>query len=398
MPFHLDEGLKPFATEAQWRNLTALAQYGSERKAASALGVHKRSFSASKAAVLSKAAASGYAPDCDVNTPVPLGYMLKGTSSYYKIDETTGDRVLRGQWVKTKEDQAKQWELFQKAVSAFADELPPIKPTKGPSSAEADTMVGIPVGDHHLGMLSWGEETGTDYDLSIGERLLHQSIDYLVGAAPACETALLAILGDYLHYDSFESVTPQHKNQLDSDSRYPKMARVGIRCTRRAIESARAKHKNVRVIIAPGNHDPSGAVWLRECLAALYQKEPRVTVDTAPRHFHYFDFGRNLIGVHHGDTVKKMDDLPLIMATDKPEEWGRTAFRYWWTGHIHQDSLRDIQGCKVESFRILPPVDAYAHKSGYRSVSDMKAILYHREFGEVARHTVNPAMFEKAAA
>lgn len=321
--------------------------------------------------------------------------MIKGVSTLYRKGPDGDEPVL--QWVKTKEDQAKQWELFQKAVEAFTEQLPPVDPTGGPAEVETDRMVGIPVGDHHLGMLSWGEETGTDYDLTIGERLLHQSIDYLVNAAPACDTALLAILGDYLHYDSFEAITPLNRNKLDSDTRYPKMARVGIRCTRRAIESARQRHRNVRVIIAPGNHDPTGATWLRECLAALYEKEPRVTIDTAPRHFHYFDFGKNLIGVHHGDTVKKAEDLPLIMATDCPIEWGRTQHRYWWTGHLHSDNLKDIQGCKVERFRVLPPVDGWAHKSGYRSLSDMKAIVYHKQFGEVGRQTVNPAMFEVAA-
>lgn len=36
--------------------------------------------------------------------------------------------------------------------------------------------------------------------------------------------------------------------------------------------------------------------------------------------------------------------------------------------------------------------DSYATLNGYRSWQDSKAIVYHREFGEVERHTVNIAM------
>jgi hypothetical protein len=94
-----------------------------------------------------------------------------------------------------------------------------------------------------------------------------------------------------------------------------------------------------------------------------------------------------------------MKNLPLIMATDRPEDWGRTRYRYWWTGHIHTSKTQaatnsqDFSGCSVESFRILAPTDAWAHQKGYRPHRDMKSITLHREFGEVARNTVNPEMF-----
>ena len=51
-----------------------------------------------------------------------------------------------------------------------------------------------------------------------------------------------------------------------------------------------------------------------------------------------------------------------------------------------------LAGCRVESFRVLGPNDAWAENKGYRPAQDMKAIVLHREFGEVARHIVNPRM------
>jgi hypothetical protein len=131
-----------------------------------------------------------------------------------------------------------------------------------------------------------------------------------------------------------------------------------------------------------------------ECLNNVYENEPRITIDTSPMHYHYFHFGQCLVGVHHGHGTK-MQNLPLIMAADQPELWGETKYRYWWTGHIHSSKTlasEDFAGCSVESFRVLPPVDAWARQKGYRSPRDMKSIILHNEYGEVARNTVTPEM------
>ena len=112
-----------------------------------------------------------------------------------------------------------------------------------------------------------------------------------------------------------------------------------------------------------------------------------------PGHFHYFTHGKCLVGTHHGHGAKsKLNNLPLIMASDQPKNWGKCDYRYIWTGHVHHDKILDIQGTRVESFRILPPDDAWATNEGYRSKSDMKSITLHKDYGEVGRFTVNPAM------
>jgi hypothetical protein len=250
-----------------------------------------------------------------------------------------------------------------------------------------------PVGDHHLGMYAWDEEAGENYDMAIAEGLLDSAMASLTASTPPAQQALVAILGDFFHYDSLEPITPTSKNQLDSDGRYALMIRTGIRLIRRVVELALQRHETVHIIPEPGNHDLSTAVFLGECLAALYENEPRVTVDTSPRHFHYYEFGVNLIGVHHGHSVK-LPDLPLIMASDQPEAWGRTTQRRWLTGHVHKDSVVDVQGVRVESFRVLPPTDAWAANKGYRGGRSMVAMVLHKDHGEVARHTVTPDMMK----
>ena len=89
-------------------------------------------------------------------------------------------------------------------------------------------------------------------------------------------------------------------------------------------------------------------------ILGLLRIEPRVIVDLDPGAFWYRTWGRNLFGVCHGHTVKKVDDLPSIMAAIAPVEWG-AAHRRWLLGHFHNSSMKERRGCSVEVFRTLAP-------------------------------------------
>lgn len=259
--------------------------------------------------------------------------------------------------------------------------------------------VAYPVGDHHLGMLAWDKETGADWDLKLAEAALNKATDYLVTAAPSASQGLVVFLGDFLHYDGFVPETQRSKNVLDSDSRFPKMVRTGIRTMRYLVDAALQKHEKVHLIIEIGNHDDASAIWLMELMAVAYENEPRLTVDTSPMRVHYYRFGKNFICVTHGDQIK-MQNIPLLMATDRKEDWAASEHRFGWTGHVHKSqtqvamSAQDYSGVQVESFRILAAADAWAAGMGYRAIRDMKSIVLHAEHGEVSRNTVNPGMFK----
>lgn len=384
-----DPKLREYATDRQWELLTAMWEHGGIKPAARALECDPQNIRRARAIVLKKAAQHGYAPDHDMIHPVPDGFKLKGTSTLY--DAITGEKKI--QWVKTTADWQRQQEIMMEIAAELAADLPRLEPTPPPQTVlDNDLLVAYPVGDLHLGMLSWAKETGADWDLVIGEQAIVNAADYLVGNAPPAAHGLCVFLGDFMHYDSMEPTTPTSRNMLDSDGRFPKMVRVAIRCMRYLIERAAKKHAHVHVIIEVGNHDLASSIFLMECMRNVYENEPRITIDTAPRHFHYHRFGKNLIGVHHGHGVK-MPQLPLLMAADRPDDWGQTTHRYWWTGHVHHDQAKDYVGVIVESFAVLGPEDAYAANKGYRSKRSMKAIVLHKEYGEVSRYTVSPDMF-----
>ena len=154
-------------------------------------------------------------------------------------------------------------------------------------------------------------------------------------------------------------------------------------CIDRCLE----KHQNVEVVNAVGNHDDQTAYALSIILAEHYRLEPRVEIDTTYNKFYFREFGANLIGVNHG--MLKPEVLYRVMASDRPEAWGRTKYRCWHVGHIHHTQVKEIDGVIVESFRSLKSKDAYETEHGYRAGRDMKAILYHIDHGEIERHTCN---------
>lgn len=386
--------LAEFATAREREVLEAVALHGTQRAAAEALGVSKSAISNAFELVRKRAARKGHAP----------GHFVSGVAPGYLMGKVTVQRAKDGAvertWERQSPEQAAQQEALRAGLEAMAAELPRVKPRKPAANDEAysgQLMACYPIGDAHIGMMSWPEETGEAWDLKQAERMHCTAMARLVEMAPACEEAVVVNLGDFLHADNMEGVTTRSGHRLDMDSRYAKMARVAVMTLRTMIDTALTKHKRVRVINAVGNHDDTGSLWLSICLAHAYELEPRVTVDTSPTPCHYIRHGATLVGIHHGHSIRP-ERLPGVMATDRAEDWGQTRHRYWWMGHVHHQSLqKDHPGVSVESFRTLAAKDAYAAWGGYRAPRDMKVILLHSQHGEVGRYTVTPEMLAEVA-
>lgn len=357
--------------------------------AAQLLGMHERGLYGHKA----RLARQGWSPEHDMTKALPDGFHLKGTSTLYGED---GQPKL--QWVKTSIDHERQRELFIQAAESMAAELPKVPSIDSPESTLPHLLAVYPIGDAHIGMRAWGEETQADsWDMSEAVRVQCGAMKALVDLAPPAEQAVIINLGDWLHADNMEGMTSRSGHVMDLDGRYAKMIDVGMMVMRQCITSALQKHRSVRVINVVGNHDDTGALWMSVALRHTYEYEPRVIIDRSPAAFHYIEHGRVLIGCHHGHSCKS-ERLPGVMAADQAEAWGRTRHRYWFLGHVHHQSVKEYSGVTVESFNTLTAKDAYAAFGGYRARQNMKCIVMHSEHGEVSRHTVSPEMLKGEAA
>jgi len=382
----IDTRLTEFATVRQLEYIDAINSAGSMRAAAKLLGVAKNAVQESMSRLKASAAARGYSPEHAMTRTVPDGFKLARVSTNYKADGSIGQ-----QWVIGAPDAERQAEMLREFATGLAEEVRGLAPmTNPPARCEKDLMCVYPMGDPHFGMHAWWQDAGEDFDLKKAEALTCGAVDRLVASAPAAHTALLLNLGDMFHADNQKNQS-QSGHQLDVDGRWSKVQRVGlqamIHCARRLLE----RHERVIVRINRGNHDGHSSYALALMLSCYFHNEPRIEVDLSPATMWYCRFGKVLIGSTHGDTVRGADMIP-VMAADRPEDWGATAHRYVYVGHVHHQDVKEYRGGVVEYFRTLAARDAWHAGQGYRAGRDMRLIVLHREHGEIERHRCDVAM------
>jgi hypothetical protein len=314
----------------------------------------------------------------------PPGQAIKGLSTLVDAE----GRTIQ-QWVKTRQEDvtadlatAIKTEFSQ--YDGYAKLVPP------PREFNSDLCTYYPIVDPHLGMLSYGKETGQSNDLGIGIERVQGTLQRLVGLSPASETAVILNTGDFFHADDQRNATPGHGHQLDVDGRNQKVKWAGVNMLRTTIDYALQHHQTIIVKNLKGNHDGESAMWLNIALGLFYSNEPRVQIDPADgNNDHFFHlFGANYTGATHGHTMKP-DRMYIMMAEDNPEYWNASLYRWCIFGHIHHETKKTVGSLRCESFSQPVPRDSFAHSHGYRSASAMQSITLHRIDGEQSRQIQN---------
>ena len=321
-------------------------------------------------------------PDTGEKFKVPTGYRIKGESAYLDQD----GRILN-RWVKTGEAERDQTELIEEVRAAFA-EIDGAANVQTPTDSDDDLMTVYVLPDLHLGMKAWRKEAGADYDLKIASEMVRREIARLVSMSPPSRNAVVIFLGDLFHQNDQTNMTPRSGHQLDVDGRWRHVYGVGARLARDLTNYVAEHHHEVEVAILPGNHDQDAAVTLAVAFELFYSEHERITVAGQPGEHWYKRFGKCLLGANHGHRMKP-DRMAMMLATDRPEDWGATTFRHFFFGHVHRESAMEAGPVRVESFNSPAAKDAYAAASGYRSGRALNAVTFHRERGEVCRHRVN---------
>jgi hypothetical protein len=254
------------------------------------------------------------------------------------------------------QDEVTPWaDLFREALGSVPAPLPaPI-----PDNVSYDLLPRYLIADVHFGMRAWKDETGAEYSIAIAAQRMAEASSMLINAAPYTDKG-----------------------------RFGQAAMAAVRAHVAMIEAAKAKHKQIDVVILAGNHDPDFTHMLAIALVMRYETDERVTVCWNPSKLWCWEFGRNLLAAHHGDKTKP-ERLAMQVADVHAKIWGRTYWRYLDSGHIHSDTSKDIGGIFFESHRALTTRDAHAAGAGWTGRSTMKCITVHRERGEVMRHTAS---------
>ncbi len=337
-----------------------------------------------------------------------LGFPERSFRRWYKklkfITPEQGDKCrdfginpdhLRGGWIKDKgasyrfaipEQEQDRDDVVQAIKDALAD-IKPSKATPAPKGTQSSLCTYYPLVDVHLGMLSWGEETGEDYDSNIARDRVNAAMLDLVSSAPNSKRGVVLNIGDFTHANDATNKTASG-HVLDVDSRMYKTIFAATELAATCIEAAKEKHETVLYRGLRGNHDRDAHIGVTCGLANRYANDPRVDILADPNDFFAEQWGRNMVFSHHGDKAKP-ERLVMFAADEYAKVWGSTKYRFCWTGHIHHRSAKDMGGMLFESFRTLAPRDAYAQSHGYSSRQSMVAITLDKEHGERVRNQVN---------
>tara|TARA_B100000497_G_scaffold127868_1_gene171465 strand:- start:5464 stop:6615 length:1152 start_codon:yes stop_codon:yes gene_type:complete len=373
-------------TERQHQVITLHQEGLGYQKIGDKLGISKWSVRDIVKNIKYKAATQGHSPDHDMVHTVPEGFVLKGVSTYYNSD---GNPVA--QWVKSQSDKELQFQMMIERIELACEGIKPWKPIKKPSVVEEDLLSLLVITDFHLGSYCWGQETSEDYDTNMARDLFLSSIRDMIDSTPKSKIGMLCNLGDFLHWDGLEQLTPSGKNLLEGDSRYSRIVDIAMTVMDEAVRMMLKKYEKVVFVCAEGNHDIAGSIWLRKFIRKLYANEPRLEVIDNDFPYYAYRHGNTMLCFHHGHKAK-MGNLPKVFSSEPRfrEDWGRSKIAYIHSGHYHHERVIEDAGAITEQHPTLASRDSYATRLGLMSQRGAKVITYSNEDGEVSRITIRP--------
>ena len=291
----------------------------------------------------------------------------------------------------TKEDLTLSENDILDKVSNFIENHSPHYPSVKRDVKYTDHLLVINPADIHIGKYANHLETGDGYNVEIAcERVLN-GLEGLIEKSKGFEVdrVLFCIGNDILHIDNVYNTTTAGTNQ-DVDGKWWEHFEIALALYVKCVEILR-EIAPVDVIHSMSNHDYQSGFHLAHALKSWFRNDGEVTFDISVAHRKYYKYGKNLIGVEHGDGAK-MDNLPLLMAQEQPVLWSETAHRYWYLHHLHHKvkhkwrDAKDFIGVTVEYMRSPSGTDSWHSRKGFTGVPKaVEGFLHEKVSGQVAR-------------
>lgn len=292
---------------------------------------------------------------------------------------------VKAQLVKRKEivDARKEIERLKED---FKKEAPVRKRISAIRDYATGNMLEINIPDPHFGKMAWGAETGgRPYDTPIAAATFLRAVKGLLQMAVGFQydKVVLVVGNDLLNSDD-ESGRTTKGTYVSTDGRYKKTFVTVRRTITETIELLR-QIAPVEVIMVPGNHDTLGVWHLGDSLECAFANTEDVTIHNEPTYRKYVRHGNCLLMFTHGDKGKR-DDYPLLMATERPQDFGETKFREIHTGHIHQTKLQEWHGVRVRILPSLSPPDVWHSENGFIGQQrNAEAYVWNSKYGLIAQ-------------
>ena len=291
----------------------------------------------------------------------------------------------------TKEDLTSNENDLLERVGSFIEKYSPHYPSVKRTTKQNNHLLVINPADIHIGKYANHLETADGYNVEIACMRVLEGLEGLMAKAEGFEVdrVLFCIGNDILHIDNVYNTTTAGTNQ-DVDGKWWEHFEVALALYVKCVEMLR-EIAPVDVIHSMSNHDYQSGFHLAHALKSWFRNDVEVSFDISVAHRKYYQYGKNLIGLEHGDGAK-MDNLPLLMAQEKPKMWSETKYRYWYLHHLHHKvkhkwrDAKDFIGVTVEYMRSPSGTDSWHSRKGYVGVPKaVEGFLHEKTSGQVAR-------------
>lgn len=247
------------------------------------------------------------------------------------------------------------------------------------SISEKPSLLVLSPADLHVGMLARALETGNEYNVSAATVVVHAAVEEaLAKASPYNITEILVVLGnDILHSDRTDGGSGGKTTRgttVDVSDRWPMVFEAVLDILVTILDRCRLVAKT-RGVMVPGNHDEQMGWVMGKVLQAWYREDGEVTIECPMSPRSYVEWNGVLLGLTHGHGTK-LAELPLLMATEEPEAWGRCQWWAWLTGHKHAARLEEKLMVRIHQMPSLAPEDYWHVWKGYRHRRVMEALLF----------------------
>lgn len=326
---------------------------------------------------------------------VEMVYPKKGVNSleYHNIPEKDvyEKLVLKSQWeVQTKGGGKDVLKSYRNDVTplqikefreSLIEEIKAYAPKNNykfvPQGIRKDNILLISLPDFHI-----GRET---LSMVVVEKYIDTITDIIHKVNLQTIEKIVYVIGNDFFNTDHNQATTKGTPQFDFNT-WVETWTFGKNLLLHSIEVLKTFGLPIDIINVPGNHDAQKCFYIGDVVEALFRYDDQVTINNSTSLFKKYVYGNSLLMFEHGEM--REGDYPLIMASEFPEDWGKSKFRYTFCGHLHHVVAKEYRGnCFVKFLPSLAKPSSWELSKGYKPSPKAEASVINKTEG--LTYTIN---------
>jgi hypothetical protein len=321
----------------------------------------------------------------------PLSNKVIAKTTNSKVNISTDNLTVKShrEWINAKGDTQSETlytaptkEISVESIKSLIEDLKtfkkPVMKSKKKTNSSVIGVLNIP--DFHFDQVD-------DTTIEDNKLLFINTIYSLIeNIKPDVNTIIFPVGNDFFNSDGASSKTTKGTQQFNKVS-WDVAFKEGYKLIISAIDILVDNGYDVFVPIVQGNHARATETYLGFVLDAYYHNNNNVTIDADYKVIKTYSHGTTLLAFSHGEL--KSHNAPLILATEFPEQWGKSKYREILCGHIHMAKTNEYNGVRVRFLPSLVKSNEWHKLEGYSHLSASQMLYYDTERGFIGLDEIN---------